>query len=68
MVCFQVLCHNKAEMPIFVHETFMIVPKNALSEKKERGQMTGMLFKTVDAIVELPLRRTIAFTAHSRSR
>ena len=67
-VCLQGLCHNKPVMPIFVHETFVIVPKNALSKKKEHGQMTGMLFKTTDAIVELPLQRTTAFAARSSSR
>lgn len=55
-------------MHIFVHETFVIISKNALSEKKEHGQMTGMLFKTADAVVELPLQRATAFAARSSSR
>lgn len=65
LVCLQVLSHYKPVLHVFVHEAFVLVPKDALSEKKERGQMAGTLFTAPGAIVELPCQRTATLAAPS---
>lgn len=53
LVCLWVLSPYKLVRHVVVHKAFALVPKDALSEKKEQGQMAGTLFTALGAIVEL---------------
>lgn len=57
LVCLQVLSHYKSVLHVFVREAFVLVPKDALSEKKEQGQMAGTFCRATGAIVGLPCQR-----------
>lgn len=68
LVYSQVLWNYKRVLNIFVHEAFVIVPKDALSENKEHDQLTGTLSKATNVTVKLLSQMTTVFVTCSSSK